>query len=304
MLSNLEALEALAATGTMGHAGRRLRISQSAVSKRIAALEAQIGGDLVERVGRRAVLTPRAERLLEAMRPLLAELRTALQGGESSAPQATVLAVGVSESILASWGAALLKRAAQQAPAVELRLHAHRSPVVAERVASGEYALGLVAGDVLDATGLTEVELLREPMVLLPSGLGVAPDEGASVDVITIEERSGTWGALGRRAAKSGVRATVRVESFFAAARMAMAGFGHGLVPVGVCEALGLAPEQWRVLPRLARPVSVVARKTTLARPAVAALVAAISAECSRRPPCGAPSDDDVLAERVTGQQR
>jgi DNA-binding transcriptional LysR family regulator len=136
-----------------------------------------------------------------------------------------------------------------------------------------------VAGDVPDATGLTALELMREPMVLLPSGLGPMPDEDRPVDVITIEERSGTWGALGRRAAKSGVRPKVRVESFFAAARMAIAGFGHGLVPVGVCEALGLTPAQWRTLPRLARPIYLVARKTTLARPAVAAFTAGVRAE-------------------------
>ena len=42
MIANLEALAALADLGTMTRAAARLRITQSAVSKRIAALEGEL----------------------------------------------------------------------------------------------------------------------------------------------------------------------------------------------------------------------------------------------------------------------
>src|SRR4051812_30337079 len=85
MLSNLEALEALQKEGTMGRAGTRLRLTQSAISKRIAALEEHLGEALVAKEGRNVVLTPRAERLLQRLSPLTAELRAALQGEEAGA---------------------------------------------------------------------------------------------------------------------------------------------------------------------------------------------------------------------------
>ena len=65
MIAYIEALAALADQGTMGKAGMRLRITQSAVSKRIAALETELGKKLVERRGRRLKLTPAGVRLLE-----------------------------------------------------------------------------------------------------------------------------------------------------------------------------------------------------------------------------------------------
>ena len=72
----------------------RLRITQSAVSKRLKALEAEVGEPVVERHGRRLVLTPHATRLLERLGPLLAEVRAGLKE-ESHAARATVT-IGVS----------------------------------------------------------------------------------------------------------------------------------------------------------------------------------------------------------------
>lgn len=50
MLDWYSALEALKKTGTMGSAGALLRISQSAVSKRIAALEHETGKQLIAEI--------------------------------------------------------------------------------------------------------------------------------------------------------------------------------------------------------------------------------------------------------------
>ncbi|MFZ8913437.1 MAG: helix-turn-helix domain-containing protein, partial [Pseudomonadales bacterium] len=57
MIENLETLVTLSKTGTMMEAATVLKISQSAVSKRVAALERQYDRALIERRGRRVVLT-------------------------------------------------------------------------------------------------------------------------------------------------------------------------------------------------------------------------------------------------------
>ena len=55
MIENLETLIALSKAATMMEASTALRISQSAVSKRIAALERYYDRDLIQRHGRRVV---------------------------------------------------------------------------------------------------------------------------------------------------------------------------------------------------------------------------------------------------------
>lgn len=272
MLAYIEALAAVATHGTMTKAATKLRVTQSAVSKRIAALEVECGEPLVETLGRTTRLTPRGERLVRDLRPLLAELRQALARERAPAGDGAY-SVGVSESILASWGAAACRQAAGKAP---LELHAHRGPVVAERVSGGEYAFGLLAGaaDLLATTPrLVARELAREPMVLIPHT--DAPI--ASLRLITIEERSGTWAALAQPAARQGLVVTQRVESFFAAARLALEGYGHGLVPRGVARALGIRDGGMRAVRGLARPISLMARTTTLSRPGAEAFAAAMA---------------------------
>src|SRR5262245_42666597 len=169
VIDHLEALVALADHGTMGRAATRLHVSQSAVSKRLAALEAQLGFRVCERAGRKVRLTPAGERLLERVRPLLVELRLALAGERGAAEGRLVL--GVSDSILASWGARILARAASALPGLKLELNAHRSPVAVELVRSGEYALALVGGEPDTAGGLVARTLASEALVIVPSGL-------------------------------------------------------------------------------------------------------------------------------------
>ena len=56
-LANLNAFIAIAETGSFSEAGERLHLTQPAVSKRIAALEQQLGARLFDRLGREIGLT-------------------------------------------------------------------------------------------------------------------------------------------------------------------------------------------------------------------------------------------------------
>ncbi|HIG15988.1 MAG TPA: hypothetical protein EYQ31_01065 [Candidatus Handelsmanbacteria bacterium] len=53
----------------------------------------------------------------------------------------TTLTLGVSESILSSWGAGVLRLARDAVTGVHLDIHTHRSPIVVDRVRAGEYML-------------------------------------------------------------------------------------------------------------------------------------------------------------------
>lgn len=64
----------LAAAGSLGAAARKLAISTSAVSKRLAQMEARLGMSLINRTTRRMSLTPEGKLYLEHARRILAEL--------------------------------------------------------------------------------------------------------------------------------------------------------------------------------------------------------------------------------------
>jgi DNA-binding transcriptional LysR family regulator len=65
---------AAADEGNFTHAGRRLCLSQSAVSQQIRELEHELGISLFERRGRGLLLTPAGERLRDLVRPLLRDV--------------------------------------------------------------------------------------------------------------------------------------------------------------------------------------------------------------------------------------
>jgi DNA-binding transcriptional LysR family regulator len=266
MIEYFEALDALDRHGTTGAAGTALRISQSAVSKRLASLEARLGYAVMERRGRRIEFTPAGRELLNRVRPLLGELRDIVQQHDEQHTTIS-LTLGMSESILSSWGAAVLRQARDSVLSVHLETHTHRSPVVVDRVRSGEYLLGLCAG-VADTAGDLAVQTVgREPMVIVPSGLqNILLRKGTRI--ITIEEHAATWSSIQRSVRDAGFEVAARVESFSAITRMAIAGLGHGLVPVGTAQAAGLCPDQYQISSRvrITRPVSIIGRRSGIAR--------------------------------------
>jgi DNA-binding transcriptional LysR family regulator len=277
MLENLETLVTLSQTGTMMETATVLKISQSAVSKRIAALERYYDRELIERHGRRVVLTHHGTRLVEKVTPLVSELRSVFL--EDNALRRGKIIMGVSEAILASWGPRLFAEVQRRMPEVEFAFHAQRSPVVLDRIRSGEYMLGICTGSPDADTDLQSEVIRRESMVILPSGLEpLRYRVGGELDVITIESRSGAWRSIEEDMRRLNLRRRVSLESFFSVAQMALAGFGHGLVPEGVARTLGVREAQWISLrgAGLHRPVRFVARKSMFSQPLVQTFYAAV----------------------------
>ncbi len=283
MIENLETLVTLSKTGTMMEAATVLKISQSAVSKRVAALERQYDRALIERRGRRVVLTAYGTRLVEKVTPLITELRSVFI--EEPTLQRGKIILGVSEAILASWAPALFARVRERLPEVEFEFHAQRSPVVLDRIRSGEYMVGLCTGSAEADYDLVSEVLRLEPMVLVPSALKpFTPPETEELPVITIESRSGAWASIEDAMRRLNIRRETSLESFFSVAQMALAGFGHGLIPRGVARTLGIPADKCIELGDrgLARPVRFVARKSMFLRPLVQSMYAALADEAQR----------------------
>jgi len=279
MVENLETLLALARAGTMIEASTELRISQSAVSKRIAALEKYYNRPLIQKKGRRVELTRHGQKLVDKISPFLSELRDLFL--EDSAASRGELMIGVSDAILSSWGASAFHSVSGQMPEVQLTFHAHRTSVVLDRIRSGEFMLGICTGLDSHDTDLQSEILAHEPMVIIPSGLKkIKWQIGTPLSVISIEDYSGAWRSFGELVSKLGIRREVALESFFSVAQMGVDGFGHALVPMGVARALGISD---KILINLGghglmRPVRFVARKSTYSLPVVSNFFLALRA--------------------------
>jgi DNA-binding transcriptional LysR family regulator len=283
MLRHLEALLALQAAGTVSAAAARLRLTQSAVSKRIKALEEMLGYRVLEPDGRRVRLTSRGALLLERAAPLVAELRSLGAVVPDGGP--TVLSLALADSIASSWGPAAVRAAMQEVPGLQLELHAHRSVLVVEAVRLGRYQLGLCA-ETAGARDLVRDLIVEEPLVVVSAagdargatGRAARADRGrgAARPLITIEPGSATWRAvepaLRRHAPQLLRRPRVTVESFAAALQMVRAGFGDGLVPLGVAREADMDRKSYRVVPEVSRRITLHSRKTVSLLPAVAGL--------------------------------
>ncbi len=73
-LRHLEHLLAVADTGSFSRAAGRLFITQSALSRSIQGLEEELGGPLLDRLGKRNTLTPLGLEVVERARPILRDL--------------------------------------------------------------------------------------------------------------------------------------------------------------------------------------------------------------------------------------
>ncbi len=261
MLDGIEALIALETFGTVSEAAVRLRLTQSALSKRLQAVQAAVGFALYERDGRRLRLTPRGSEFVERARPVVADLR-ALTDTPQLAAQGR-LSVGVADSIAASWGPRVVREALANAPGLSVALHAHRSVLVIESVRLGRYHIGL-STDAPAAKDLIHYPVIDEPMVLIHAGFRGRSTPG--LPLISIEANSATWRAVApqirARHPSLLARPLIPVETFSAAIQMVKSEFGDGLVPLGLVRELGVDPACYRRIAGVRRQISILTRKT------------------------------------------
>ncbi len=263
MIENLETLLELRKQGTMTKVSAVLRISQSAVSKRIATIEHYYGTKLVEKSGRNVSLTSEALNLVEKLGPLLVELREALR--EKREPDKKKVILGVSESILSSWGAAKLERIFRHLK-IDVDYHSHRSPLVLQKVEAGTYDLGFCSGKIHNPRSLISESLTSEELVLVADS--PRRFQANAKDILSIEKTSATWKSIQNDIRRRNLTPIREIESFFSIGQLSKAGYGVGLIPIGVAEALGIKKSCIQHLkPKLFRPVQIVFKKSKLERP-------------------------------------
>jgi len=285
MIEELKTLVALNDLKTMTKAATYLRVSQSTVSKRIQNLENYCGQKVVIPNGRRIVLTDFATSLAQKAPHLLLEFEQLFVPAPHLSTAMAKLVIGIGASILTSWAAKGVAKFEKKNKETKIEVHAHRAQVIFDKVNAGEYHLGLCALKENSYENLVFEEILEEPFVLIPSGLkpykltnsrqkGNWRNSSGFLEVVTIEESAHSWQQIRRLTRDLKILPVRRLETFFAAAQLAINGFGHGLVPEGTARALGVLNKcQSKILGRkLYRKIGLLGSKTMLNRPEVEAL--------------------------------
>ncbi|MEO6271065.1 MAG: LysR family transcriptional regulator [Lautropia sp.] len=122
-LNLLYTLDVLLAEGSVARAARRLRLSPSAMSRALARLRETTGDPLLVRAGRSLVPSPRALELRELVRSLVHEAEAALRpaGRLDLGRLDRTFTLRHNEGFVENFGAELVARVGEEAPAVRLR---------------------------------------------------------------------------------------------------------------------------------------------------------------------------------------
>ena len=131
--------------GSFSHSAKLLHVSQPAVSKRIATLEQQIGQKLLDRVGRRVMLTEAGKTLLPYAEQVLNSLDDAAR--ELSRLNADVrgqLSIGTSHHIGLHRLPPVLRNFTERYPEVELDIHFMDSELACDAVLAGSLEMAVV----------------------------------------------------------------------------------------------------------------------------------------------------------------
>lgn len=285
MIASLDAFLALCTCGTMTAAATQLNITQSAVSKRIAHLETLVGKKLVEKAGNKVQLTAAGEHLRTNLHPLLSDLKRLLlsEVSESSGH----LMVGMTESMLLSWGARALRKVQASMPEVSLDVYSDRSTLVVESVRSGESLVAIVPGEAENTPDLRAEPIGEESIVIVPSRLQpFRLSSKTRLKLITVhrqhEVSNFIWRGVKRVCRQNGYDLEIEktFNTFAMVTELAVSGFGHGLVTKRLALRMGVPASKLIEFPRqgVRVPISLIGRPTTLSKPIVRSFKAALVA--------------------------
>lgn len=158
-LDQLKIFVAVAERGHVTRAAESLRMTQSAVSAAIAALERRYGTALFDRLGRRIELTEAGSRFLPEARAVLERAATARAVLEDlSGLTVGSLSVAASQTIATHWLPRRLASFHTAYPGVRLDVRIGNTRQVETAVAEGAVDLGLVEGETRHRT------LVRTPV--------------------------------------------------------------------------------------------------------------------------------------------
>lgn len=212
-LRQLEILQAIAETGSFTACGRKLHVSQSAISRQIALLEEELGEPLFLRVGRQVRMTPAAESLVQLGQRVFQDVRDTVGAitDHTRALRGTLRLAGGMTVCLYVFPP-LLKHVKRVHPELDIRVTVATAIRAVDEIRSGRHDAGLLTLPV-EESDLVTVPVMREELLLvtmpthrLAKKKSIEPQDLAGEPFVLFEPGSAT------RRVIDGMFVTERVE--------------------------------------------------------------------------------------------
>ncbi|HSW25003.1 MAG TPA: LysR family transcriptional regulator [Burkholderiaceae bacterium] len=157
---------AVAESGSVASASRMLNIAQSALTKSLLELEAELGSSLFERSSRGMALTPQGHRFLLSARKVIGSVADALRlnGVDSASELSGVLAVGVTSLVAGYYLSELFSRFRRNCPAVEVFVTEDTPRFLEHLLINGELDVAIMVSNALsEPQAMVAETLTRSP---------------------------------------------------------------------------------------------------------------------------------------------
>lgn len=233
---------AVAESGSVAAASRMLSIAQSALTKSLLELEAELGSPLFLRSPKGMTLTPQGHRFLVSARKVIGSVADALrlQAADAAAEISGVLAIGVTPLAAGYYLSELFSRFRRACPAVEVYVTEDAPRFLEHLLINGELDLAIMVSNALGEPQAMVAETLTRSQnrVWMPSNhaLTAQPEvtlaEAAASDQIVLdadridELMKGVWA---RHQLKP--RVILRTSSLEAVRSLVGAGAGIAVLP-------------------------------------------------------------------------
>ena len=181
---------AVAESGSVAAASRMLNIAQSALTKSLLELEAELGNPLFARSSKGMSLTPQGHRFLVSARKVIGSVADALrlQPGEASSGLSGVLSLGVTSLVAGYYLSELFSRFRRNCPAVEVFVTEDAPRFLEHLLINGELDVAIMVSNALSEPQAMVAETLTRSQnrVWLPSN-----HELTARDEVTLAECAG-----------------------------------------------------------------------------------------------------------------
>jgi DNA-binding transcriptional LysR family regulator len=239
-LRQLEILQAIAETGSFTACGRKLHVSQSAISRQILLLEEELGEPLFLRVGRQVRMTPAAESLVQLGQRVFQDLRETVGTiTDRTRELRGVLRLTGGMTVCLYVFPPLLKHLKRVHPQLDVRLTVATAGRSVQEIRAGRVDAGLLTLPV-EESDLVTVPVLHEELLLvmnpthpLARRRRVVPKDLARQPFVLFEPGSATRRVIDNFFAAEDIEPIVVMdtENVEIIKAMVKTGLGIGIVP-------------------------------------------------------------------------
>ena len=239
-LRQLEILQAIAETGSFTACGRKLNVSQSAISRQILLLEDELGEPLFLRVGRQVRMTPAAESLVQLGQRVFLDVRETVGAiTDRTRELRGTLRLSGGMTVCLYVFPPLLKQLRRVHAHLDVRLTVAMAGRSVQEIRGGRVDAGLLTLPV-EESDLVTVPVLREELLLVTTPTHplarrrkVTPKDLAGLPFILFEMGSATRKVIDNFFASENIEPTVLMdtENVEIIKAMVKTGQGVGIVP-------------------------------------------------------------------------